>query len=61
MTDKTPLREPGMKVQKYSDDNVRVYKTIPLDIKDATDLNYSARGSSGINFDALPSKQVPKP
>eukprot|EP00282_Hemiselmis_andersenii_P005778 CAMPEP_0114150032 /NCGR_PEP_ID=MMETSP0043_2-20121206/22483_1 /TAXON_ID=464988 /ORGANISM="Hemiselmis andersenii, Strain CCMP644" /LENGTH=457 /DNA_ID=CAMNT_0001244729 /DNA_START=28 /DNA_END=1398 /DNA_ORIENTATION=- len=55
--DESPLREKGLKVRVYPDDNVRVYKTIPLDIKEDTDLNYSARGDSDINFDALPSKQ----
>jgi len=43
-------------VKRYDDDNQRVYKTIPMKLpKDwRSDLNYSARTSSGINLDALP-------
>ena len=49
---------------RYEDKNVRLYKTIPLHFppnstKWRGDLNYSARTSSDINIDALPTKNGP--
>ena len=51
--------QPGgdVKVIRYVDDNVRIYKTIPLKLPPGwrRDLNYSARTGDGrFNFDALP-------
>ncbi|KAK3256417.1 hypothetical protein CYMTET_34446, partial [Cymbomonas tetramitiformis] len=47
------------KVKRYDDDNVRVYKTLPLHLPKGWrgDLNYSARTKSGLNLDALPTKE----
>lgn len=41
------------RVKRYEDDNIRVYKTIPLQLPWRPDLNYSAR-TNRIGFDALP-------
>ena len=49
--------ENNFKVKRYEDKNVRVYKTIPLNIPSKKFLNYSARTKSDVNIDALPIKQ----
>jgi kynurenine 3-monooxygenase len=48
--------DPFFRVQRYKDDNQRIYKTIPIKLPDdwRHDLNYSARSKSGATFDALP-------
>lgn len=54
-------------VTRYEDKNVRLYRTIPLHFPKSDpekkkwrgDLNYSARTSSDINIDALPTKNGP--
>lgn len=43
-------------IRRYVDDNIRVYKTIPLQLSWRSDLNYSAR-TSRIGFDALPANK----
>jgi len=55
----------GFRVKRYDDNNVRVYRTIPMHFPKSTkdaknwrkDLNYSARTKSDINLDALPTKE----
>jgi kynurenine 3-monooxygenase len=55
------------RVKRYKDNNVRMYRTIPLHLPIEgpgkkvwrRDLNYSARTKSGINIDALPTKSGP--
>ena len=44
---------------RYEDTNARVYKIMPLNLPEGwrKDLNYSARTSSGINLDALPTAE----
>lgn len=55
----------SLRVKRYEDKNVRVYRTIPLHFppnnkKDwNSELNYSARTKSDINIDALPCKNGP--
>lgn len=54
-----------LKVFKFEDKNVRVYRTIPMYLPDKPtdkkvgrkDVNYSVRTKSDINFDALPTKE----
>jgi len=49
--------EKSFKVKRYIDDNVRVYKTIPMKVPSdwRPDVNYSARSKGArVNFDALP-------
>eukprot|EP00555_Chaetoceros_dichaeta_P010260 CAMPEP_0198270948 /NCGR_PEP_ID=MMETSP1447-20131203/47229_1 /TAXON_ID=420782 /ORGANISM="Chaetoceros dichaeta, Strain CCMP1751" /LENGTH=683 /DNA_ID=CAMNT_0043963281 /DNA_START=151 /DNA_END=2202 /DNA_ORIENTATION=+ len=49
--------ETPFKVKRYIDDNVRVYKTIPMKVPSdwRPDVNYSARSKGArVNFDALP-------
>ncbi|KAI8468055.1 MAG: 2-polyprenyl-6-methoxyphenol hydroxylase and related FAD-dependent oxidoreductase [Monoraphidium minutum] len=54
-----------LRVRRYEDKNVIVYRTIPLfwpqsmaEVRPG-DLNYSARTKSGINLDCLPTKEGP--
>jgi len=52
------------KVKRYTDDNQRVYKTIPIKFPAGWrgDLNYSARTKDGrINIDALPASVCNRP
>lgn len=47
----------GVRITRYVDDNVRVYKTVPMKVpRDwRSDINYSARSKDGrVVFDALP-------
>lgn len=50
-----------LKVKKYEDTNVRVYKTLPIRIPSTStwrkDLNLSCRTKDDINLDALPTKE----
>ena len=48
-----------LKVQRYEDDNVRIYKTIPLHLPDdwRKDVNYSCRTGNDLNLDALPTPE----
>lgn len=54
-----------LKVRRYKDKNVIVYRTIPLfwpkELADTRpgDVNYSARTKSGVNLDCLPTKEGP--
>jgi hypothetical protein len=45
---------------RFEDTNARVYKIMPLQLPASwrKDLNYSARTQSGVNLDALPTKEV---
>ena len=49
-----------MKLYRYTDKNVRVYRTIPIYFPDNSkrkDINYSIRTKTDINLDALPTKE----
>ncbi len=49
------IAQKPFRVRRYTDDNRRLYKTIPMKLPDSwrPDLNYSAR-TNRINYDALP-------
>ena len=52
--------EKPLTVTRYTDDNRRVYKTIPMKLPEGwrPDLNYSARSQKGgMNIDALPANR----
>jgi len=57
------IAEKVAKVKKYDDDNVRIYKTIPLKLPENSSswnwkLNFSARSADGrFNLDALPASK----
>jgi 2-polyprenyl-6-methoxyphenol hydroxylase-like FAD-dependent oxidoreductase len=49
----------SFQAHRFEDTNVRVYKTVPLNLPVGwkRDINYSCRTKSGINLDALPTKE----
>jgi len=53
--------QPGTKtkVKRFDDNNARVYKILPLTLPPdwRKDVNYSARTASGINLEAMPTKE----
>lgn len=61
ITNTNPLLRPFVakpfKVKRYTDDNPRVYKSVPIQLPSdwPCDLNYSARSTGGITLEALPS------
>jgi len=51
------FREKSFKVKRYIDDNVRMYKTIPMKVPSdwRADVNYSVQSKGArVNYDALP-------
>lgn len=62
--DLTPRRAESMRmrrvqVKRFDDNNARVYKILPLTLPPdwRKDVNYSARTASGINLEAMPTKE----
>jgi kynurenine 3-monooxygenase len=48
-----------VQVKRFDDNNARVYKILPLTLPEdwRKDVNYSARTASGINLEAMPTKE----